>query len=199
MRVGCDDEGVQKAAGVIGDGGIAIFPTDTVYGIGCNPYLKGSVDRIYRAKSRDASKPLPLLVRSVEEAEEIASLDGTTRKIVERFWPGALTVIVGITDERLRESLMLRDKVAVRMPDSGCALRILRETGCLVGTSANISGGEPFVDPARCPPELKGYEVFVDGGVIAKSRGESTIIESVDGKIKVHRQGAISAEEVTGV
>ena len=71
MIVKCDQNGIDKALSIYKDGGIIIFPTDTVYGIGCNPYLKNSVKKIYEIKSRSMSKPLPILVDSIETAEKI--------------------------------------------------------------------------------------------------------------------------------
>lgn len=198
MRVKCDEEGILRASEIIKNGGVAVYPTDTVYGIGCNPYMKESVDRIYRIKNRDRTKPLPLLAYSVEKAEEIASFDEKTRRIIEKFWPGALTVILKSSDQKLMESLGVGDKIAIRVPDSRCTLSLLQRIDLLVGTSANISGEESFKDPSDCPEELGNFEVFVDGGVI-ESRGESTIIEVTDGQTRIVREGAISKEEILDI
>ena len=195
MKVRCDEEGILKAAEIIKKGGIAVFPTDTVYGIGCNPYLKESVDKIYKIKSRDRTKPLPLLVHSTEIAEKIVSFDEKTRKIIDRFWPGALTVLLKNTDENLKESLGIGDKIAIRVPNSRCILDLLQKVDLLVGTSANISGEKSFTNPEDCAAELEGCGIFVDGGII-ESKGESTIIEVTDDKIKILREGAISKEEI---
>ena len=113
LKVNCDKEGIEKASQIINQGGIAIFPTDTVYGIGCNPYNKDSVRKIYEIKSRDISKPFPILVYSKEIAETIAFFDEFTKKIVEKFWPGTLTIILKLTDEDLKRSLNLTDKIAI--------------------------------------------------------------------------------------
>ncbi|NND85878.1 MAG: threonylcarbamoyl-AMP synthase, partial [Nitrosopumilus sp.] len=94
LRVSCDKEGIEKAFQIIIKGGIVVFPTDTVYGIGCDPYNIESVKKIYEIKTRDYSKPLPVLVYSKEIAEKIAIFDEVTKKIVEKFWPGQLTVVV---------------------------------------------------------------------------------------------------------
>ncbi len=83
LKVKCDKNGIEKAFQIIKQGGIAIFPTDTVYGIGCDPYNKNSVRKIYEIKSRDISKPFPVLVYSKEIAERIAFFDEFTKKIVE--------------------------------------------------------------------------------------------------------------------
>lgn len=198
MRVQCNDQGILKASEIIKDGGIAIFPTDTVYGIGCNPYFKETVKKIYKIKTRDRLKPLPLLVYSVKMAEKIVTFDEKTKKIIEKFWPGALTVILKITDEKLKESLGVADKIAIRMPDSKCTLQLLEKVDFLIGTSANISGEKSFTDPEKCSSKLKNYQIFIDGGII-KNGVESTIIEIINDKIKIHRQGAISKEEIFSI
>ena len=197
MKVQCDDKGILKASEIIKNGGIAVYPTDTVYGIGCNPYLKGSVDKIYKIKNRDRTKPLPLLVYSIKKAEKIVSFDEKTRKIIEKFWPGALTVILKINDQKLAESLGIEEKIAIRIPNSKCILSLLQKIDFLVGTSANISGEKSFTDPKYCSVGLENFEIFVDGGVI-ESKGESTIIEVTDDEIKIIREGAISKQEIMG-
>lgn len=195
MKVQCDEEGILKASEIIKNGGVAVYPTDTVYGIGCNPYLKKSVDKIYKIKNRDRAKPLPLLVYSIEMAEKIVSFDEKTRKIIEKFWPGALTVLLKVNDEKLKESLGIKDKIAIRIPNSKCILKLLEKIDFLVGTSANISGEKSFTNPEDCSTELEDSEIFVDGGII-ESKGESTIIEVLDDEIKIIREGAISKEEI---
>ncbi len=78
LKVNCDKEGIEKASQIINQGGIVVFPTDTVYGIGCNPYNKESVRKIYEIKSRDISKPFPVLVYSKDIAERIVYFDEFT-------------------------------------------------------------------------------------------------------------------------
>lgn len=195
MKVSCDEEGIRKASEIIKNGGVAVYPTDTVYGIGCNPYLKKSVDKIYKIKNRTRSKPLPLLVYSIEIAEKIVSFDEKTKKIIKKFWPGALTVLLKVNDEKLKESLGIKDKIAIRIPNGKCILKLLEKIDFLVGTSANISGEKSFTNPEKCSTRLEDFEIFVDGGVI-ESKGESTIIEVINDEIKIIREGAISKEEI---
>ena len=127
MRVNCDKDGIEKASTIIGLGGIAVFPTDTVYGIGCNPYDKKAVKKIYEIKSRDTSKPFPILVYSKEIAETIVSFDEFSEKIVKQFWPGPLTLILKSTDSKLKETLNVNDKIAIRVPDHKCTLELLKK------------------------------------------------------------------------
>jgi L-threonylcarbamoyladenylate synthase len=195
LKVTCNKEGIEKASQIINQGGIAVFPTDTVYGIGCDPYNKDSVRKIYEIKSRKISKPFPVLVYSKDIAERIAFFDEFTKKIVERFWPGPLTIILKLTDENLKESLNITDKIAIRVPNHKCTLELLKKCNFLVGTSANISGHSSFTNPDECFNNFRKYDVFVDGGIIT-SKSESTIIEIENEEIKIIREGALSHEEI---
>lgn len=198
MKVSCDNEGIKKASQIINEGGIAIFPTDTVYGIGCNPYNTNAVKKIYRIKLRDASKSFPVLTYSKELAEQIAHFNKCTRKIADRFWPGPLTMVLKITDDKLKKSLGLNDKIAIRIPNHKCALDLLEKCNFIVGTSANISGEMSFTNSDECFNKIKDYDIFVDGGTIT-SKGESTIIEIVNDEIKVIREGPLSKKEILGL
>jgi L-threonylcarbamoyladenylate synthase len=198
LKVNCDNKGIEIATQIINLGGIAIFPTDTVYGIGCNPYNIDSVRKIYEIKSRDISIPLPILAYSKEIAQRVTVFDEFTEKIIQRFWPGPLTIILKLTDENLKKSLNLTDKIAIRVPNHKCTLELLKKCNFLVGTSANISGHPSSTDPDKCINNVQNYDVFVDGGTIT-SKAESTIIEVENETIKILREGSLSQEELFGL
>jgi L-threonylcarbamoyladenylate synthase len=196
LKVNCDKEGIEKASKIIRDGGIAVFPTDTVYGIGCDPYNKQSVDKIYQIKGRTKNKPFPVLVYSIDEASKIAEFDKDSKKIAERFWPGPLTLILKLKDEKLKEPLNLKEKIALRIPNNQCLLNLLEDSKLLVGTSANLSGHSSVTKSIDCYQNIKGFDVFLDGGDI-NPMGESTILEIVQGRSIFHRIGALKKEEIT--
>ena len=196
LKTNCDDEGIEKTFQVIKDGGIVIFPTDTVYGMGCNPYNANAVKKIYKIKSREKTKSLPVLAYSLDIVKEIAHVDTFTEKIMKKYWPGPLTLILELTDKKLKKSLKLDKKIAVRIPDSKCTLKLLEKSGLLVGTSANISGNPPFTNPIECLKNIKNYDIFLNGGIIT-SKGESTIIEIENEKIKMIREGILKIKDIT--
>lgn len=195
MKVKCDKEGIEKAAKVAKDGGIIVFPTDTVYGIGCNPYNKKSVDKIYQIKGRSKTKPFPILAYSFDVASEIVEFDKDSKKIADKFWPGPLTLILKLRDERLKESLNLKEKIAIRVPNNSCLLNLLKNSKFLVGTSANISGENSFTKSEDCYQKIREYDIFLDGGDI-EDKGESTILEMDQGKPIFHRIGGLKKEEI---
>ena len=195
LRVNCDSDGINTTVKSIKEGKIVVFPTDTVYGIGCDPYNKEAVEKVYRIKNRKQGKLFPVLGFSKNELEKIANFNQKANKIAEKFWPGQLTLILPLKDEKLKTSMNLENKVAVRVPNNSCALAILEQCNLIIGTSANVSGMESFVDPDECEKNISDYDVFVDSGKIS-SKGESTVIEISEDEVVVHRKGSISKEEI---
>ncbi|MEK6870506.1 MAG: L-threonylcarbamoyladenylate synthase [Thermoproteota archaeon] len=195
MKVKCNKEGIVKASKIIKSGGIVIFPTDTVYGIGCNPYNKEAVQKIYKIKSREISKSLPILAFSKDVAAKIVEFDKDSEKIAQKIWPGPLTLILKVTDEKLKASLNGVNKIAIRVPKHQCTLELLKKCNFVIGTSANISGTGPFRNPQECYQNIHDFDLFLDGGTIT-SEGESTIIEFEEGKLKIHREGVLTRKEI---
>ena len=195
MRISCNNVGIQKAAQIINKGGIVIFPTDTVYGIGCDPYNQKAVLSLYKIKKREKTKPLPVIGYSKKELEKIAEFNDKAEKIAEMFWPGAITLILKVKDENIKKSLGLGKKIAVRVPNNQCVLSLLKECKLLVATSANISGTTSLTDPNDCKRDLNGYDLLIDGGILSDN-GESTIVEIDENKLRVLRSGSVSEEEL---
>nr|AIF02361.1 Sua5/YciO/YrdC/YwlC family protein (rimN, SUA5) [uncultured marine thaumarchaeote KM3_156_B03] len=195
MRISCNNVGIQKAAKIINKGGIVIFPTDTVYGIGCDPYNQKAVLSLYKIKKREKTKPLPVIGYSKKELEKIAEFNNKAEKIAELFWPGPITLILKVKDENIKKSLGLGKKIAVRVPNNQCALSLLKECKLLVATSANISGTTSLTDPDDCKKDLDGYDLLIDGGILSDD-GESTIVEIDGNKVRIVRSGSVSEEEL---
>ena len=195
LRVKCNSEGIEKATESIRSGGVIVFPTDTVYGIGCNPYDVKAVKKIYKIKNRESQKLLPILGYSLEELEKIAEFTPDMKKIIEKFWPGPITLIAKLKDDKIKKSMNLKDRIAVRVPKNECALSLLKICKIIIGTSANISGTKSFTDPQDCEKNLAGYDILVDGGKIPGG-DESTIIEFDKNNLRVLREGKISEEEI---
>jgi len=195
LKVECNEEGIKKTSQIIKEGGIVVFPTDTVYGIGCNPYNEKAVKKIYEIKSREKIKALPVLAYSIDIVKKIVVIDKFTENILQKNWPGPLTLILELKDQELKKSLNLQNKIAVRIPDSECTLKLLEKCELVVGTSANISGNASYTDPNNCIKNIKNYDLFLNGGTIT-SKGESTIIEIKNEAIKIIREGALKMEDI---
>ena len=191
----CDSEGINTAKKILEKDGVIIFPTDTVYGIGCNPYSTKAIQRIYQIKKRDEAKPFPILGYSKDELNKIVFFDEKSSRLIDKFWPGKLTLVLKLKDQKLKETMSLSDKVAVRVPNNKCVLSLLKECKLLIGTSANTSGTSSLIDSKDCNQELSNYDILIDYGRI-QSDGESTIIEINNGELNVIRIGSISEEEI---
>ena len=197
-QVSADSVGIELAVQSIKSGQIVIFPTDTVYGIGCNPYDKNAVDRIYRIKKRDKTKQLPVLGYSKDILKNIVKFDDVAEIIIEKFWPGQLTIVLPLKDDRLKKLSGSQDNLAVRVPNNKCTLSLLKECKLIVGTSANISGNKPFTDPQNLEYDIPECDIFLDDGIIHSS-GASTIIEIENENIKILRDGVISKSDLDEV
>jgi len=195
LKISCNDVDIQIATKAINDGAIVVFPTDTVYGLGCNPYNHDAVLSLYEIKKRKKTKSFPVLGYSKKELEKIAEFNSLEEKIAEKFWPGPITLIFKINYNDILISLDLEGKIAVRVPNNQCVLALLKECKLLVGTSANISGAAPFNDPKECDKNLSGYDLLIDGGIIS-SQGESTIVEIENNDVKILRKGNVSEEMI---
>lgn len=192
----CSDDAVSRCASIVKEGGVVVFPTDTIYGIGCDPFNDQAVGRIFAIKGRDEKKPLPVLAYSVKDAEKIVSLGITGRALAEKYWPGALTIVAPIVDLKISRRVTAGGRsLAVRVPANECVLSLLRRCRYIVGTSANQSGGRPLKSSQEVlDSSLDGYDALLDGGPVEKGV-ESTIVD-VTGKPKVLREGAIKSKEV---
>jgi L-threonylcarbamoyladenylate synthase len=193
----CSQDAVADCALLIKRGGVVIYPTDTIYGIGCDPYNDLAVKRIFKIKGRDEKKPLPILTYSIGDAERIVSLGRTGRMLAERYWPGALTIVAPIIDHRISSRVTAgSSSLAVRVPSNNCVLLLLRHCTYLVGTSANLSGERTLKSAQEVLYSgLEGYDALLDGGTV--ERGIESTIVSVEGKPKILREGAIKSREIS--
>ena len=195
--VRCNKFGINKIADAYKDGQIIAFPTDTVYGIGCDPFNRDSISRIYEIKKRDFGKKFPILGFSKKDLEKIVEFNSKAEKISKNFWPGQVTLLLPIKKE-VTKLIENSGKLAVRIPNNECILSILKKCKLIVGTSANISGEESIFDSQKCKIKLPEIDVLVDAGLI-KSSGESTIIDFVDGQFKIIRKGSISKADIENI
>ncbi len=191
-----DKESIREAAATILKGGLVVYPTDTVYGLGCDPFDKEAVNKVADVKRRIKGN-FPVLVETIEKAKELGEVDGDAETLALRFWPGPLTIVVSSRAE-LPSSIVGTDRmVGLRVPGRKDTLDFISMCGgSLVGTSANISGAPSM---RRADEALKTFEgkvdLVLDGGSLAKSP-ESTVVRATSKRVDILREGAVSRQEI---
>jgi L-threonylcarbamoyladenylate synthase len=188
---------IASCASTLGDGGIIVFPTDTVYGIGCNPYYDESVERIFQIKDRSEDKPLPVMGYSISDIEKLVHMSPLAKSLAQYFWPGALTIVSPCKDNNISRRVMAGgDNLAVRIPGNRCTQSLLRFCKYLIGTSANVSGRKPCTSSYEVLSSgLSGFDLVLDGGALGGGI-ESTIIEVIDSNVRILREGVIKSDKV---
>jgi L-threonylcarbamoyladenylate synthase len=196
-----DDAGLRHVARVVKGGGLIVYPTETLYGIGCDPSNGSAVARVQELKGR-GGKAFPVLVSSLAEARKLVAVGKAARLLMEAFWPGALTLVLRAKPNasRLGEGT---GKVGVRMPRQELALKVIEVCGgALVGTSANLSGRPPARTVDELDPRIEGgVDLVVDGGP-AELGVASTVLDVLEGRgkisaeLKVLREGALEIDAI---
>jgi len=179
----CDDEGLRAAAEVLLSGGVAVIPTDTVYGLAAHPRFPDAVDRLYTIKARSQAKPIALLASDADAAEAFVGGFPPAAKALERHWPGALTIVAG--------------GEGLRVPDHGWTRRLIAACGGVLRvTSANLSGRRPATDAPQALADVGlSADIVVDGGV-SPGGVPSTVVKVGGGGLEVLREGAVHVKPV---
>jgi L-threonylcarbamoyladenylate synthase len=187
---------LRHALDVLKHGGLVVFPTDTVYGLAALPFSKQSVERLYIVKGRNSTRAIAVLIGSTEDLSRVTmSPNDTALRLAERFWPGPLTLIVP-RQPSLPEALSPYPTIGVRMPDHPVALALLRMTGPLAVTSANLSGRENTNTAQEALAQLRGrVHLVIDGGQTPGGI-PSTVVDCTGSAPSILRQGPISLEEI---
>jgi L-threonylcarbamoyladenylate synthase len=189
---------IEWVAQTILEGGVVALPTDTVYGIAASVANDAALARIYEIKGRDASQPLPILVDSPDVLERLSpGIDPRVALLLDRFWPGPLTVAIPARPGLARPLIGPGETVGVRMPNHPLALEIIGKVGGMIAcTSANYSGEPPASTAAEVVATVgPALDVTLDGGNTPGGI-PSTVIAIRDGQPVVLREGAIAAEEI---
>jgi len=194
-----DPEAISIAFEIIKSGGTIAFPTDTVYGLAVDPYNLQAINRIYAIKERSMEKAIPILIGDFQQLGSLVSEINESAKILaQKFWPGPLTLILPKAPI-LPDALSLYPTIGIRMPNHKFALKLLKVTGPLATTSANISGdanprtGQDVLD------QLGGrIDLLLDGG---KTPGAlpSTVVDISSKSIRLLREGPIIRSELSAL
>lgn len=192
--VECSDAAVCETAALLKAGGVAVIPTDTVYGLAAHPARPAAVDRLYTIKGREAKKPIAILAADSASAAAFLGrpLPPPARRLADEFWPGALTLVLPAAGGAYE---------GLRVPDHEWTRRLLAACGgTLRVTSANLSGGRPAVDAAGALADVGlSADVVVDAG--PSPGGVASAVVKVDsaGGISVLRAGGVDVKRLSGL
>ncbi|MCW4458376.1 L-threonylcarbamoyladenylate synthase [Microbacterium sp. MPKO10] len=196
--------GMRLARTALGRGELVVLPTDTVYGLAADAFNPAAVQRLLDAKGRTRQQPPPVLVSGTDTLAALASVvPDLVTQLVEEFWPGGLTVILPAQQSLVWDLGDTDGTVALRMPDNEIALELLRESGPLAVSSANLTGESP-AETAASAQEMLGesVEIYLDAGT--GTSVPSTIIDATaltldDGVATILREGVISRDQLREV
>lgn len=189
---------LQEPANIIKKGGIVIFPTETVYGIGANGFNENAIKKVYEVKKRPLSNPISLLVNSIDMINEVAKdITEEEYNLIKRFFPGPLTIILKKKDIIPDVLTANSDTVGIRMPANEIALKLIEYAGVPIATpSANISGKPSGTDITDIMKDFEGKVDYVIDDGPSKIGLASTIVKVIDNVPHILRQGSIPENEI---
>jgi|YelNatPaOPRAMG01_1025707.scaffolds.fasta_scaffold12930_10 L-threonylcarbamoyladenylate synthase len=188
-------ESIPLAKRVLYSGGIIVFPTETVYKVGCLPTSQKALQKLYTMKGYDLE--YLVLCESIDSAAEIIKWNPLIEKLAENFWPGPLTIVGKLKKEiKLERFFGASGKVAVRVPYHTWAISLLKEVGYIICSRANRQGYEPPTTLSQTLVRLgRNADLYVDGGETVYGK-ESTKVDVSEGKVVILREGALPATEL---
>lgn len=191
-----EPQSLFRAVEIIQSGGVIAFPTDTVYGVGVSAFNKEAIEKLYNVKDRSKEKAIPVLIADPEELLKITSTPTKqVQTIINEFWPGPLTLIIPLLDS-LPKNLSPTQTIGIRIPDFSLTRDLLRQTGPMAVTSANLSGEENSLTAEDVAVALGGkIDLILDGG---KTPGgvSSTVLDCTQEESIILREGPISWDEI---
>jgi tRNA threonylcarbamoyl adenosine modification protein (Sua5/YciO/YrdC/YwlC family) len=180
---------IRRAVEVLAAGGVIAYPTDTVYGIGCDLTNKHAIDRLYTIKRMERSHPLAFVCPDLSDIARYALVDNQVYRVLRRFLPGPYTFILPATREVPKLVQMKRKTVGIRVPASETARALARELGRpIISSTAALPGEDPMVDPDEIDATFHGLELVLDaggGGLVP-----TTVIDLTQSPPEIVRHGA---------
>lgn len=183
---------IQRAVEALRDGGVIAYPTDTVYGIGCDITQKRAVDRVYQIKRMKPDQPLAFLCPDMGDLSKYATIDDRTYRLMRRLTPGPYCFILEASREVPRILQMKRKTVGIRIPHNEVALALVRALGNPIVSSTASKDGEALNDPAEIDEAFPMLDLILDAGYGGLT--PSTVLDVTGPEIIVVREGAGSVD-----
>jgi L-threonylcarbamoyladenylate synthase len=194
----CDltEKELEEIVATLKSGELVVFPTDTLYGLGADPFNESSIKKVFIAKNRPFDMPLSIAVSNERMMESVAVLNDQARKIIRKFMPGPITVM--LTKKPSIPDMLTSgaNTVGIRIPDHPFAIRLIDRFGPITATSANLHSHKDPVDANMPMKDLKAHaKICIDCGKTKYSE-PSTIVDVSDGTVEIIRKGVVSQEEI---
>lgn len=193
-------QAIDAAAAAVKSGRLVVMPTDTVYGIGADAFDSQAVAALLAAKGRGRDMPVGVLVGSWHTIDGLVySVSDSARELIRAFWPGALSLVVQQAPSLQWDLGDARGTVMLRMPLQPVAIELLRQTGPMAVSSANVSGQPPATTAEEARRQLgERVDVYLDGGT-AEQQAASTILDLTGPQPRILRDGPVSAAAIAAV
>ncbi|NHJ85549.1 MAG: threonylcarbamoyl-AMP synthase [Asgard group archaeon] len=192
-----DPNVIDKAASILENGGIVVYPTETAYGIGCNAYDINAVNKIYEIKKRPRDNPLPVIVNSMKMIEEIAILNPKAKLLIEKFHPGPL--VIALPKKPIIPDIVNKEGIAFRISSLEIVnLIISKMNKPLVSTSANLSGtNTPYtIEMVLSSINENDVDLILDAGELTRNKPSTIVDFQLEPSPQIIREGEISKVEI---
>ncbi len=187
---------IQRAAKILGEGGVIAYPTDTVYGLGCALGEKQAIDRLYQLKGMPKDHPLAIICPDLSDIAKYAVVENVVYRVLKHFLPGPYCFILMATREVPKVMLTKQKTVGIRVPNHAITIALVRELGRpLISTTAGRPGQDPFVDPWEIEQEFSGLDLVIDQGDAGGSV-PTTVVDLSQGDVRIVREGAGPVDEL---
>jgi L-threonylcarbamoyladenylate synthase len=196
-----DDKTLVLAAEVIQAGGLIVYPTETIYGIGSNALHSRGLLRIQALKRRAEARPILVIVPSIDAVDPLVSgIPPAARKLMKAFWPGPLTLVFRASSAVPEELTQGQGTIGIRVPSSKLCLRLLEMCECpITSTSANLSGETPLASIEEMKKVLTpGIDLYLDAGVLPASK-PSTVVDITGEHPRILRDGAVTVDALRNI
>jgi len=194
-----NDGALERIVSELRSGKLIVYPTETLYGLGADPFDETAVKRVFMAKKRPFDMPLSIAVSNLRMLEELAIVDERVRKLAEKFLPGPLTLLLNKRAIVPDIVTAATNEVGIRIPDHPLALKLIDEFGPIISTSANLHSHPNPYDINLAVKDLgDSVSLYLDCGP-TKYGKPSTIVQLIEGEVEIIRPGAIPIEKIEAV
>lgn len=196
-----ETEAIRKAADIIENGGVVIFPTHYLYGLGADAQNPDAIERVYQIKQRPLTKPLLILAKEPTSLDQLVQhIPANARQLMDRFWPGDITLVFAAKDSLPQNLTSGTGKIGVRLPQHPVAVALTNAVQSpITATSANLAGLDGCARTADLDPLITdNVDLILDAGTLKGGRG-STIVDVTLDPLVILREGAVSAGDIWAV